>query len=111
MGVEAMFVHDIVVVRPGSKAGRGADAVPDWGTAERTCAVGWVTQQNTRDIRSTGSGDIGDWLLLTSATTDVRPGDRIEWSGLTFAVAGRPLPAWDRSAHHHTEAQLKLVEG
>lgn len=111
MGVEAMFVHDVVVVRPGSKTGRGSDTVPDWATATRTSVKGWVTQQNTRDIRPTGSGDTGDWLLLCSATTDLRSGDRVEWSDLTFAVAGRPLPAWDRTAHHHTEAQLKLVEG
>lgn len=111
MGVEAMFVHDIVIVRPATKPGRGSDTVADWADTDRTDAIGWVTQQSTTDTRDSRTGDTGQWLMLTSAATDVRPGDRVEWSGLTFQIAGRPLPAWDRNSHHHTECQLTLVEG
>ena len=109
--IERFFVHDITITRPGSTAGRGSSTVKDWSTATSERATGWVAQRSTDDVRDTRDGDVSEWLLQTAATTDVRPGDRIEWSDLTFDVVGRPTPAWTPRGHHHTECRLRVVEG
>jgi hypothetical protein len=109
--IEQFFVHDITIVRPGSKAGRGSSTVADWSASTSTAATGWVAQATADDVRDNRTGDESEWVLQTAATTDVRPGDRVVWGSLTFDVVGRPNPAWTPRGHHHTECRLRLVEG
>jgi hypothetical protein len=109
--IDRFFVHDILVRRPATKAGRGSDSVADFDNATDTPARGWVAQNATTDIRGGRTGDSSEWLLQTSATTDVRPGDRVIWGSHTFLVVGRPNPAWTPKGVHHLEARLQLVEG
>ena len=111
MSIQRFFIHDITVRRAARTTGRGADQVADWSDTTDTPIRGWVAQQSTGDSRQGRSGDVSSWLLQCPATADVRPGDRIIWSGMTFDVDGRPNPAWTPRGEHHTEVALRLVEG
>lgn len=109
--IEDLLVHDVTILVPGTKPGRGADTLPDWTDPTEHVEKAWITQESTSDIRPGQTGDTGIWRGMHPATSQIRPGARIEWSGLTFEVDGRPLPAWTPEGHHHTETRLTLVEG
>lgn len=111
MSIEAFFVHDITVRRAAEVAGRGADTVADWANGSETTINGWIAQQSRSDSRTNRGGDVSGWLLQAPGTTDIRPGDRLEWKGFTFDVEGRPNPAWTPKGEHHVEVNLRLVEG
>ena len=112
--IERLIVHDVTIVRPAVKVGRGSDTVKDWATATRSTVKGWISQTGTND-NTAGPGvreaAVSQWVLFTLPTVDVRPGDRIEWGSLTFEVDGTPHPAWTPQGHHHTECKLKAVDG
>jgi hypothetical protein len=109
--IERFFIHDIAIIRPGSKASRGSGTVADWSTSTSTSGSGWIAQATADDVRDNRTGDESEWVLQTSASTDVRPGDRVGWGSLTFDVVGRPNPAYTPRGEHHTECRLRVVEG
>ncbi|MFB6535113.1 hypothetical protein ACFCY8_30215 [Streptomyces noursei] len=86
----------------------------DWTSATRT-TVRRVSVQPSTSIEETGDRPaVTTGLRLITRRgidIDVAPGDRIEYAGRFLDVEGEPARYVAGGRHHHTEVQLKEVNG
>lgn len=105
------MVHDVVVVHPAQEVDRYGNVVAVFGPGSRVSTKGWVSQRSRSEVLNGREAQIQGWVCFLPAGTVVSGSDRVEWSGLVFEVDGPPLPAWSPRGLHHTEVQLRSVEG
>lgn len=113
MGLPAhLLTTTVTKVRPASTTDSHGNTVLDYGAAAtRTTDVAWVQQDSGTEPLAEGRDPLQrDWLLMTN-DLDVRGRDRYEIGALTFEVDGPPASVTTPAGFHHTEAQLKAVDG
>lgn len=109
------FARDrVTVVRPAMRESRGTH-VADWQNATRTAVGGCVVQLPTTsmDLDGRAATQLAGTLYAPSGT-DVRAGDRIEWTdgrGVAhdLAVDGEPMP-WESPTGRVSHVQARVVE-
>lgn len=102
----------VTVVTPATGADRRGDAILSYGSdATRVAVRGWMQQQGQSE--TTGDRDlrVSSWRLFSDSTPGLDALARIEWDGRTFEVVGQPNHLASPRGYHHTEADLRLVEG
>lgn len=104
--------HLVTIVTPATGTDRRGDQTLSYASdATRANVRGWMQQQGQSE--TTGDRDlrVSSWRLFSGSTPDLDALARIEWDGLTFEVVGKPNHLTSPRGYHHTEADLRLVEG
>lgn len=115
---EGLLIHTAVVVRPAvTGADSYGDMVTDYGAAATRTSMAGRFQQNTQSEAFPDGRQPAEsmWLLFTNES-DLDRLDRVEWADhpngpVTFEIHGRPEPTYDADSYHHTETQLRTLEG
>ena len=115
---EHLLIHEVIRVRPAvSGPDSYGNTTRDYGAAATRAAVAARVQQDTRSESFPDGRQPAEsmWMLFT-IEDDIDRHDRFEWTDpelgltLTFEVHGRPEPTYS-DAYHHTETQLRILEG
>lgn len=118
---DRLLVHDVTLVEPAETVDSYNNVVYDYGpSATRTPVKAWLQQDQRLEQFREGRDPLDQrWLLVTNHPT-ISGHARIEWAGhpagaVTFEVDGPTEPTCaplsSGSALHHTEAQLRIVNG
>lgn len=112
-----LLAHTVTRVRPAATTDSWNATLRDYGPgATRTADIPARVQQDTRaEIYLDGRTPTEQrWSLFTNEL-DWDRFDRVEWIGpnglMTFDMFGEPEPTYDRTAYHHVEATLRIVDG
>jgi hypothetical protein len=111
VSIQALLVHDVVIVTAATTTGRYGDAVKDWDGATRTTVKGWLARKNQQEVNGTREAEVYDSVLFLAADATITGADRVEWQGGTYEVAGPPNQAWTPRGEHHLEVPLRRVDG
>ena len=112
MSLDALLVHTVTIVHPGTTTDGYGDTVADWSGATEETSPARVTQRTATEDNNGRAATITEWRLLLPATATIAAADRVTWNGDTFEVVGDPVEAVRRSATvHHVEVTLRKVEG
>lgn len=108
------FCRDSITVKRGRLApGRGAEVI-DWSNPIKFTIDGCSVQPSStsRDFDGRSLQVTEEWTLFAPSGSDLKAGDRIEWSGLSFEVDGAPMP-WQSPTGRvsHIWARLKEWRG
>jgi hypothetical protein len=106
------LLHELTWRQPGVRTDGNGDEVPDWTPAAVTDATirGFIQPVGQREVIDGRAAQIGDWLLVTDEE-EVDGADRIVWGSRTFEVLGPPAVYTTARGFHHSEAQLREVNG
>lgn len=110
MSLPAFAAQTVTVLRAGAITDHGA-TVADWNAAASHTVPGCSVQpasggedQVNRDAVTTGA------TLYAPADADIVDTDRIQYSGVTYDVAG-PVRRWQTGVLDHLEVSLRAVAG
>lgn len=105
--------HTVTVVEPTTGTDGRGDPVETFGSGVDVAA--WMQQGlGPRGSSETlGDRDVQDsrWTMYSTSTPTMTGLARITWNGQTYTVQGQPNHLTTRDGYHHTEANLRLVEG
>lgn len=112
MGIEDLFIYDIVVLNPGTTQNRYNADVKDWTDPAESPERAWITQTSRQEDSSGREAETTGWRLFLSTDSAITAQSRIRWNATDFEVVGVPFPARSpKSGHEHVEADMRLVEG
>lgn len=113
MSVASLMTQTLTVYR---KTGSTRDAIGGETLTESTTEVAGYLEpllggSNQQEAEMSGNTQIGDWIALVPAETDVTGWDRIECGGLAFDITGPPAPIWNprTATYSHLELVLRVV--
>lgn len=101
------LLEPITIVNPGSEASPYGGARPDWATATRVTAWGFMSQSGGDETPDSSRTDDGSsWRLLLRGNPPITQDSRVEYGEDTYRVAGRPKRVGLRGRVTHIEALL-----
>lgn len=112
MGIDDLFVYDIVVLNPKTTGNRYRATVKDWTDPTESPERAWITQTSRQEDSSGREAETTGWRLFLNPESAITAHSRIRWNDVDFEVVGVPFPARSpKSGHEHIEADMRLVEG
>lgn len=108
MSFAALLVRDVTILHSTTTIDEYGDPVHTWaGTA---VTPGWLSQLTALEQRNS-SAEVTTWHLSLPAGTAIEAQDRVTVDGIVYELTGPPNRAWTPRGEHHTECELRLVEG
>lgn len=122
---ERLRPHTVTIVDPATSTDSYGNTVYDYGqAATRSEARVWLEQTQRTQVVAVGADPLQERWLMVADDTPVPRRARVEWDGhpsgaVTFEIDGQPGPSYNplamaatnSSDPHHTELQLKIVNG
>lgn len=111
MSIDSFLTTPVTIVNPATVTNGYGGKDLDWSTASRTAEMVWVHQ--TSGTEATGGRDalVSTLKIFGSADSVITGRSRVEIGDATYEVDGRPLVAATPDGAHHTESNLRIVEG
>lgn len=111
----ASFARAIVTrLRPVWITDAHGNIVPDWSQPPAELPIGGCSVQPgaTSEVLTSRDTIQNQWTVYAPRFADVKPTDRIRWSGVDYEVVGQPA-AWDSptGSLSHIQFTIQLWEG